>query len=103
MLQHNTNTRQTLVLQLHPAIGDLSDPARMAQAKLTASPYLTLRKLACDSHEGVLAIRGQVSTFFLKQMAQTAVRDLPGVEEINNLVRVIALNTCPIAGLPAAD
>ena len=103
MLRPNTNTRQTLVLQPHPAIKDSSDPAGLAQARLTASPYLTLRQLTCDSHDGVLAIHGRVSTFFLKQMAQTAVRDVPGVKVITNLVQVIALNTCPIAGLCAAD
>jgi hypothetical protein len=103
LLHQVTVTGQALVLQPPPAIGQPSDPAGLAQAKLTASAYSALRTLTCDSHEGVLAIRGRVSTFFIKQMAQTAVRDVPGVEEINNLVHVIALSARPIAGRPAGN
>lgn len=66
-----------------------ADPAKLGQAKLAASPYAPLRRLTCDSHEGVLSIRGQVATFYLKQLAQTAVRGLPGVEEVNNQVQVV--------------
>jgi hypothetical protein len=65
------------------------DPADVAQARLRGSAYAELRALACDSHEGVLAIRGQVSSFYLKQLAQTAIRDVPGVEMIHNQVRVL--------------
>jgi osmotically-inducible protein OsmY len=89
MLRHVADDHAALVVRAVPAIGQPSDPANLAQAKLKASPYLALRTLTCDSHEGVLAVRGQVPTFFLKQMAQSAVRDVPGVEEINNQVLVV--------------
>jgi hypothetical protein len=79
-------------------ISRLAEPARLAQAKLAVSPYLALRALTCDSHEGVLSIRGQVCTYYLKQMAQVAVRNVPGVEEINNQVQV-----SPGGGHPTAD
>jgi hypothetical protein len=69
-------------------IGRPLDPAALAQARLSASPYLELRVLACDSHEGVLAIRGRVPSFYLKQLAQATVRDVPGVEVIHNQVQV---------------
>jgi hypothetical protein len=65
--------------------------AELAQAKLANSPYLPLRNLRCDDHEGVLAVRGQVPTYYLKQLAQTVVRDIPGVEVINNQVLVVRL------------
>ena len=66
-----------------------SDPAASAQASLRASAYSELRALACDSHEGVLSIRGRVSSFYLKQLAQAAVRDVPGIEVIHNQVQVV--------------
>jgi osmotically-inducible protein OsmY len=36
----------------------------------------------------VLTLRGQVSSFYLKQVAQTVVRKLPGVEECVNRIEV---------------
>ncbi len=104
MLQHITDTHQALVIEPRPTIRPSSDPAELAQAKLTASPYLALRTLTCDSHEGVLAIRGRVPTFYLKQMAQTAVRDVPGVEEINNQIQVDLFQEQDHAGIrPEAE
>lgn len=100
MHEHIAESRQALNLRPPPAIGPPSDPAGLAQAKLAASPYLALRVLTCDSHEGVLAIRGRVSTYFLKQMAQTTAREVPGVEEINNLVHVVSLRSAPVAAEP---
>ncbi|MBL8830148.1 MAG: BON domain-containing protein [Planctomycetaceae bacterium] len=60
-----------------------------AQAALLCSPYLPLRQLRCDYHEGVLSIRGRVPTFYLKQLAQTVVSRVPGVEQVANRVEVI--------------
>jgi hypothetical protein len=74
------------------AVSRAPDPATSAQARLATSAYLELRTLTCDSHEGVLAIRGRVSSFYLKQLAQAAVRDVPGVEVIHNQVQVVLPN-----------
>jgi osmotically-inducible protein OsmY len=70
-------------------IGHVAGPAELAQAILSASTYAAIRALTCDDHEGVLSIRGQVGSFYLKQVAQTIVRGTPGVEEINNQVHVV--------------
>jgi osmotically-inducible protein OsmY len=59
-----------------------------AQSRLQTSGYAQLRKILCEFHEGVLTLRGHVSTFHLKQVAQTLVRKLEGVGEINNRVEV---------------
>jgi osmotically-inducible protein OsmY len=61
-----------------------------AQSRLRASGYCQLHLVSCEFHEGVLTLRGQVSTFFLKQVAQTLIRDLDGVGEINNRLEVAA-------------
>jgi hypothetical protein len=71
-----------------PIIDRPPDPAAVAQARLRDSAYRQLQNLTCDSHEGVLAIRGRVTCFYYKQLAQTAVRDIPGVEVIHNQVQV---------------
>jgi osmotically-inducible protein OsmY len=52
------------------------------------SGYLELHIVSCDFHEGVLTLRGHVSSFHLKQVAQTLIRDLEGVGEINNRLEV---------------
>ncbi|MGO9115872.1 MAG: BON domain-containing protein [Thermoguttaceae bacterium] len=51
--------------------------------------------VACEFHEGVLALRGRVPSFYLKQMAQTLIRGLDGVGEINNRLEVAALPGAP--------
>jgi osmotically-inducible protein OsmY len=42
----------------------------------------------CDYHEGALILRGDVPSYFLKQLAQEAVRGVEGVEEIVNRIQV---------------
>lgn len=61
-----------------------------AQSRLRKSGYYELCLIACEFHEGVLTLRGHVSTFHLKQVAQTLIRDLDGVGEINNRLEVAA-------------
>ena len=46
------------------------------------------RDLCCRIHEGHLIIRGEVASYCQKQLAQEAVRMLPGVIEITNHLRV---------------
>jgi hypothetical protein len=42
-----------------------------------------------EHHEGVLTVRGRVPTFYLKQLLQTALKRVDGVERINNQVDVV--------------
>ena len=46
--------------------------------------------LSCQA--GILRITGKLPSFYLKQVLQTALRDLPGVERIENQVAVVASN-----------
>ena len=60
-----------------------------AQAELRRSPYPSLHKLSCEHKDGVLKLSGQLSSFYLKQVAQTTVaRQLEGTSRIENLVEV---------------
>ena len=61
-----------------------------AQSRLRTSGYHELHLVSCEFHEGVLTLRGHVSTFHLKQVAQTLIRDVDGVGEINNRLEVAA-------------
>ena len=61
-----------------------------AQSRLRTSGYHELHLVSCEFHEGVLTLRGHVSSFYLKQVAQTLIRDLDGVGEINNRLDVAA-------------
>ena len=59
-----------------------------AHSRLRTSDYRQLHLVSCEFHEGVLTLRGRVSTFHLKQVAQTLIRNLDGVGEINNRLEV---------------
>ncbi len=63
--------------------------ADAARQQLRASTCPSVRNVRCEHHEGVLVLRGRVSSYYHKQMAQEAVRRLRGVEEICNVVEVV--------------
>jgi len=48
------------------------------------SPYNSLRQVGCAYHEGVLILRGRVPTFYMKQIAQTMVRNVDAGIHIDN-------------------
>jgi len=59
-----------------------------ARKRLRSSPYLPVRSLSCEFDRGVLRLRGRLSSFYQKQLAQQAVVGLSGVEEVVNEVVV---------------
>ena len=61
-----------------------------AQSRLRKSGYPELRLVSCDFHEGVLTLRGRVSSFYLKQLAQELIRRLNGAGKVNNRLEVAA-------------
>ena len=63
--------------------------AKRAERRLKESGYFCLRRVSCHYHEGVLALRGRLPSFYLKQVAQTVVLQIEGVIEILNQVEVI--------------
>jgi osmotically-inducible protein OsmY len=62
---------------------------QIAEHRLRNSSYWAVRTVSCDYHEGVLILRGRVSAYYLKQVAQTVVREMDGVQEINNFIEVV--------------
>lgn len=52
------------------------------------SPIFGLRRLVVEQQDDVLTIRGNVSSFYHKQLAQEVVRAIAGSIKVVNLVRV---------------
>ncbi|NLS95491.1 MAG: BON domain-containing protein [Planctomycetaceae bacterium] len=57
---------------------------------LQGNPYLARRNLRFEASEGRVTLRGVVRSYFQKQMAQEALRELDGIEEIYNELEVTA-------------
>ncbi len=57
---------------------------------LEGNPYLTRRNLRFEASEGRITLRGVVRSYFQKQMAQEALREVDGIEEIYNELEVMA-------------
>jgi hypothetical protein len=68
----------------------VSSPSEVANQILRESPYPAIRRLKCSFDNGILTIGGEVSRYHLKQLAQTAVQCVDGVEQICNLIEVSA-------------
>ena len=62
--------------------------ADLVHAAIEANPYLLGRKLRFEAEQGRVVLRGMVSSYFQKQMAQEALRHLQGVREIENQLEV---------------
>ncbi|MGO8750723.1 MAG: BON domain-containing protein [Thermoguttaceae bacterium] len=66
------------------------DVTERAQERLRLSPYVPVRSLCCEFDRGVLRLRGSLSSFYHKQLAQEAVAGLRGVDEVVNDVAVVS-------------
>jgi hypothetical protein len=62
----------------------------VAEARLRHSSYLELRGICCDFHNGALTLLGSVSSYYLRQVAQSLVLGLDGIEIIDNRLQVVA-------------
>ena len=60
-----------------------------ARSRLRRSYHEQVQRVFCEFHEGVLTLRGRVSSYYLKQIVQTLVLEMDGVVELNNRVEVI--------------
>jgi osmotically-inducible protein OsmY len=63
--------------------------AAVAQRLIVHQPHLSVQRIWCDFEAGRLFLRGQVPSFYFKQLAQEAVADLDGVQQIVNEIEVI--------------
>jgi len=74
----------------HSALIEKARMEHRAAMRLRRSPYHEIRGVLCEYHEGLLRLRGRVHSYYMKQLAQTAVQDIDGVVEILNQLEVAA-------------
>ena len=55
---------------------------------MQSSPYPDVRSISCEFQDGVIVLRGQVDSFYLKQVAQETIRNVEGVTVIVNIISV---------------
>ena len=60
-----------------------------ANDRLQGSPYRAVRGVLCTYDDGILLLRGQVPSYYHKQLAQEAVAVLDGVTELVNEIKVV--------------
>ena len=57
---------------------------------LESNPHLSRRNLRFETNKGRIILRGSVRSYFQKQMAQEALREVDGIDEIYNELEVMA-------------
>jgi len=60
-----------------------------AKERLRRQPHLTMQRIWCELDEGKLFLRGQVPSFYYKQLAQVAVAGMHGVDQVVNDIEVV--------------
>ena len=75
-----------LTARNHPVL--FQGIAAAATECLKKSPYYAVRKVLCECDHGVLFLRGRLSSFHQKQVAQEAVAKVKGVTQVRNEIEV---------------
>ena len=65
-----------------------NDIAEVAKRCLRASPYNVFAGVSCECEHGVLVLKGRLSSFHHKQVAQEAVARISGVTQVVNEIEV---------------
>ena len=68
---------------------DSKETAEAAKQRFLCHPHLTIQRLWCEFDQGRLFLRGQVPSFYLKQLAQDAVVGMEGVRQVVNEIEVV--------------
>ena len=66
------------------------DVTELARERFRTSSHPALRAISCEYDKGVLRLRGRLSSFYHKQLAQEAVVNISGVTKVENEVVVAA-------------
>jgi len=63
--------------------------AGLAKHRILHQPHLRMQRIWCECDEGCLFLRGQVPSFYFKQLAQEAVVGMKGVRQVVNEIEVV--------------
>lgn len=88
-MQATTDTIPEGYAQVSRSVNHDSHPIEAeARKRLHATGYTCLDRIDCRFSHGVLTLSGKVASYYQKQVAQTAVLSLEGVEQIANEIEV---------------
>ena len=63
--------------------------AEVAKQRILHQPHLSMQRIWCECDAGRLFLRGQVPSFYFKQLAQEAVAGMEGVRQVVNEIEVV--------------
>ena len=63
---------------------------RAARLRLARTAYQTLRSVECSFRDGRIVLRGEVPSYYHKQLAQESMRNAPHVTQIVNHIEVVS-------------
>jgi osmotically-inducible protein OsmY len=75
---------------LSPRLPSRLGALEKAEARLRSNSYLALKNVSCELEHGVLTLRGCVPSYYLREMATSAVSRLDGIDTVVNELQVIA-------------
>jgi osmotically-inducible protein OsmY len=70
-------------------LSETKETAEAAKQRILHQPHLTMQRLWCEFDRGRLFLRGQVPSFYFKQLAQEAVAGMKGVRQVVNEIAVV--------------
>ena len=79
-----TTRPETLIQEPSPLDQRNQRIVQLATQCLRQSGYRPLASISCEFHEGILTMRGEVPSYYLKQMAQVLARTIAEVEFVDN-------------------
>lgn len=69
-------------------IAELQDLVSEIEQRYRESSYYALRELTCERAGGAVVVRGTVPTYYLKQLAQEAIKDTIRGKTFVNAIQV---------------
>lgn len=63
---------------------------RVAKTRLAQTGYPRLKEVECSYQDGTMTLRGRVSSYYLKQLAQEALRNVTHVRRLINHLEVLS-------------
>lgn len=63
---------------------------RAARLRLETTGYRTLRNVECSFRDGRIVLRGELPSYYHKQLAQESIRNSPHVTQIVNHIEVVS-------------
>jgi hypothetical protein len=61
-----------------------------ARLRLAKTGYQTLRSVECSFRDGRIVLRGEVPSYYHKQLAQESIRSAPHITQIVNHIEVVS-------------